>query len=480
MYMRYHLIGGVHMTLEELSKRIETGETTCTALTEEVLQRIAENDTGGRKLNSVCCLNPDALFQARAIDAEIRRNGRKSPLHGIPVLVKDNIDVKGMITTAGSTALADNLCTEDAVIVQRLKEAGALILGKANLSEFAYWMSRQDMPSGYSSYSGQVIHAWVPGIDPSGSSSGSAVAVSARLIPFAIGTETDGSLMSPSIANAIISVKPTVGLVPRTGILPLSCIQDTAGPMCTSVQDCADVLQVLAGYDENDTASYNACVRDYRSALHIDGKGLKIGILRQDCDETALQTIDEAVSILQEAGAEVQDIEIDTVRQDESECLMHEFKHDINVYLHQHHSKCQSLADIIAYNKAHAETCLVHGQDLLEASEAKSGRLIEKEYIEKRMELRKTASENLDGTLKKYRIDVILSAGARPKGNLSPISGNPCMSLPAIVPDERDYKPCSWYLMAGAYREDHLLHTAYILEQKAGIHTCPSWTEEFR
>ena len=467
------------MTLEEYSRSIEEGKRTCTELTEEALRRIADNDQDGRHLNSVAALDPDALFHARAIDEEIRRHGRRSPLHGVPVLLKDNIDAVGFPTTAGSLSLKDNYPAEDAEIVRRLKEAGALILGKANLSEFAYFMSRQDMPSGYSSFSGQVVHAYVPGVDPSGSSSGSAVAVSARFVPYAIGTETDGSLMSPAAANAIVSIKPTVGLVSRTGILPLSSLQDTAGPMCTCVQDAADVLQVIAGADSRDAAARNAVVRNYRASLKKEANDLSVGILRKDCDELADAALNHAAEILREAGASVKEVTIEVIEQDELECLMHEFKHDLNIYLHSHSSRCRSLADIIAFNNAHPEQCLVHGQDLLEESETKSGRLIESEYIRLRTKLRNTAKEMLEGTLEREQIDVILSAGGMPKGNLAPVSGDPCMSLPAIVPDPSDYKPCSWYLMAGPYREDILLHTAYILEQAAGICPKPDWCEEF-
>ncbi|MBR4444488.1 MAG: hypothetical protein IKS37_01150 [Solobacterium sp.] len=458
------------MTLEELSRAIAEGTYSCSELTMEALQRIAANDQDGKCLNTVTALNTQALMQARAIDEEIQRYGRRSPLHGIPVLVKDNIDCTGFPTTAGSLALADNYPRNDAEIVRRLKEAGALILGKANLSEFAYFMSRQNMPSGYSSYSGQVVHAYVPGIDPSGSSSGSAVAVSARFVPYAIGTETDGSLMSPAAANAIVSIKPTVGLVSADGILPLSPVQDTAGPMCLSVQDAADVLQVIVREEY---------AKDYRASLGKDASGLCVGIVRQDCDEQALAALDHAEAILQDAGISVKDVHIDIIEQDELECLMHEFKQSINAYLHQSTGTCKSLSDIIAFNNAHADQCLRYGQDLLEESNTKSGRLLESEYIRLRTKLTSTARAMLEGTLEKENIDILLSAGDGPKGNLAPISGDPCMILPAVIPDPSDYKPCSWHLTAGPFQEDILLRIAYILEQGAAILPKPDWCEEF-
>ena len=467
------------MTIEELSRGIEEGKWTCRDLVCRCLAAIAANDSAGRKLNSVAEINPDVFFEADRIDAEIREKGRRSPLHGVPVLLKDNIDVRNMHTTAGSLALADLIAEEDAPLSERLRQAGALILGKSNLSEFAYFMSRQDMPSGYSSRGGQVVHAYVPGVDPSGSSSGSAVAVSARFVPYAIGTETDGSLMSPSIANAIVSIKPTVGLVSRSGILPISSIQDTAGPMGTSVTDCALVLQAIAGPDEKDAATGRQIVRDYPASLNTNGRGLKVAVFFNNGNEREYEALKKARAILEAAGAEVVEAELEDPYLDESEALMHEFKQSLNLYLSSHSSACRSLSDIIAYNNAHPDTCLVHGQDLLESSDAKSGRLIEKEYIEKRLELQKVSEERLLGTLEKYGADCLLGCGSRPCSNFSPISGNPCLSLPACEGDTENWQACSYYLMAGPFREDILLHTAYILEQNLQLHCCPDWAEEF-
>lgn len=468
------------MTIEELSRGIEEGRWSCRDLTLKCLQAIAAQDSGGRKLNSTAEINPDVLFEAAAIDEEIRLHGRRSCLHGVPVLLKDNIDIRGMHTTAGSFALNDLIASEDAEITKRLREAGALILGKTNLSEFAYFMSRQDMPSGYSSRSGQVVHPYVAGVDPSGSSSGSAVAVAARFVPYAIGTETDGSLMSPSIANAIVSIKPTVGLVSRSGILPISHIQDTAGPMCTSTADAAAVLQVIAGKDPKDAATEVQKKADYLSCLKKDGRGLRIGIFGNDGSEKDKKALLAARRILEEAGAEVVDVVLEKPYLEETEALMHEFKYGLNRYLSEHSCRCRDLADIIAFNRAHSERCLVHGQDLLESSEAKSGQLIESDYITLRLALQKEAEELLEGTLADCHIDCLLSCGSRPKSNLAPISGRPCMSIPAAEPDEKNWQACSYYLMAGAYREDVLLHTAFILEQNLQLKCCPSWTEEFR
>ncbi len=467
------------MTIEELSKGIEEGKWTCRQLTLKCLAAIAAEDGDGRKLNSVAQINADALAEADAIDAEIRKSGRRSPLHGVPVLLKDNIDVRNMHTTASSYALHDLIADEDAAVTKRLKEAGALILGKTNLSEFAYFMSRQDMPSGYGSMNGQVVHPYVPGVDPSGSSSGSAVAVAARFVPFAIGTETDGSLMSPAIANAIVSIKPTVGLVSRSGILPISHIQDTAGPMCTSVTDAALVLQAIAGPDEQDAATKTQEIGDYVSALNTDLAGLRIGIYDKDCTDREKEALERARTILRDAGAEVTDVTMDELYLDETEALMHEFRYGLDLYLSRHGSACRSLADIIAFNREHADRCLVHGQDLLESSQEKSGQLSESAYIRKRIELGRDSEKGLQGVLKEHGLDCLLSCGSRPKSNFAPISGSPCMCLPAWLSDTEDWQPGSFYLMADRWREDVLIHAGYVIEQKLPAECCPDWAEEF-
>jgi len=451
------------MTVKELSEGIREGKWTSADLVRKYLKCIAEND---EKYNSIAEINANALFEARAMDEELKQSGMRSPLHGIPVLLKDNIDVKGMHTTAGSYALSDLMAEEDAFITKKLKDAGAVILGKTNLSEFAYFMSRQDMPSGYSSLNGQVIHPFTPGLDPSGSSTGSAVSVAAGLIPFSIGTETDGSLMSPSIANGIVSIKPTIGLVSRNGILPISHIQDTAGPMAACVEDIALVLQEIAGKDENDPATNTCDIKDYAQQLHTNCFGMKIGVFLKEETEEKRNAIQQAMDILKECDAEVIEIEMPETLLDETEALKHEFKYGLNLYLSNHRSQCKTLSDIIQFNRDHAERCLKYEQDLLEDSDCLSGTLKEKEYILKRLELEERSHALLDGIMDKYGLHCILSVGNRPQSNLSPISGNPCMCLPVGKPDTDHFNPFSYYLMAKAYDEDVLIHIAYTLQAK--------------
>ncbi len=466
------------MTIQQLSQAAAEGRRSCEELTKACLRAIAANDQTGRNLNTVAEIDPDALFHARAIDEEIRKNGCRSILHGVPVLVKDNIDVKNLHTTAGSLALSDLTARQDAPLIRKLREAGALILGKTNLSEFAYFMSTSGMPSGCSSLNGQVINAHDPSYDCSGSSSGSAVAVSAGFIPYAIGTETDGSLMSPAAANSIVSLKPTVGLVSRAGIFPISHVQDTAGPMCVCTEDIAAVLSVIAGRDENDPATYVCQTADYMAALSTDCRGLRAGILINEKDERSSDVLEKAGKILEEAGAEVFGIEMEKIELDELVPMTYEFRQGADRYLACHQSSCRSLKDIVEFNRAHADRCLVYGQDLLEKAMETSGQLKESEYLSQRLSLEEESRRLLDQAMKKYGIDVIISAGENPVGNLAPVSGYPCMSLPARSTDDENYKPLNFYMIAGPWREDVLIKTAYTLEKALRVSCTPSWTED--
>src|SRR5688572_17223766 len=271
-------------TIDELQKKMRAGELTSRALTTAYLERIAEVDRGGPKLNSVIEVNPDAVAIADQLDAERRAGRVRGPLHGIPILIKDNIaTVDKMQTTAGSLALIGSKPPRDAYVVARLREAGAVILGKTNLSEWANFRGTGST-SGWSARGGQTRNPYALDRNPSGSSSGSAAAVSANLCVAAIGTETNGSIVSPSSICGIVGVKPTVGLVSRAGIIPIAASLDTAGPMTRTVRDAALVLQALAGRDERDTATAEVPAelnRGYATALKRDAlRGARIGVLR--------------------------------------------------------------------------------------------------------------------------------------------------------------------------------------------------------
>ena len=314
-------------------------------------------------------------------------------------------------------------------------------------------------------------------MNPSGSSSGSAVAVSARFAPAAIGTETDGSLMFPASVNAICTIKPTVGLVPRTGILPISHVQDTAGPMGTCVEDLALVLQAIAGPDERDAATANCKVGDYNAALDPDGTGLRVGICRSGADEAAQVCLERAERILRKAGASLKYLDFEDVRLEDWELFPNEFKYGIDLYLAGHDSKCRGLGDILAFNRADPARCLRYGQELLEESEKAGGSLKQSDYILGRLELEQRAHRLLDGAIRSAGVDCLLCAGQYPKGNLAPVSGNPCLSLPAVKVDPAHFAPVSYQLMGLPYGEEVLLHAAFILQQGLGIDNRPAWVD---
>ncbi|MBQ9036953.1 MAG: hypothetical protein IJ115_05845 [Erysipelotrichaceae bacterium] len=469
------------MNIQQLSQGILLGKWTSEELTKHALKAIADNDQSGKNLNSIAEINGDALFIARAMDKEIREKGLRSPLHGIPVILKDNIDVKGMHSTAGSFALNDLYCDKDSFLARKLREAGAVIIAKANLSEFAYWMSSQGMPSGYSSRNGQVNHAYQPGFDVSGSSSGSAVAVSARFIPISIGTETDGSIMSPSIANAIVAIKPTVGLVSRDGILPISHVQDTAGPMANNVSDVAYLLTAIAGKDENDAATHNIQIKNYIKALTRGIKNTRAGIItfkNQEVSDNCRKAYDNLRSLLRNNGCETVEIEYEDVILDDYPLLKYEFKNDLERYLASHNSKLKLLSEIIQFNKDNTERCLKHGQDILEESDKVTGQLIESEYLQKRLELDEKAHELIDGLMEKNNVDVLIYAANNVMTNCSAVSGCPSLCLPAIDQSGEPFEPVSYYLMAKAYEEDVLIQFASVIEKEISVKCKPEWVKE--
>lgn len=466
-------------SIKELYEGLNSGEFTSVDLVKHCLKAIAEKDQSGRCLNSIAEVEPNALFIAEALDKERKAKGPRSLLHGIPFSVKDNINTKEtMHTTAGSLALADLIAPKDAFVIEKLKAAGAIILAKANLSEFAYFMSRNNMPSGYSSRGGQVVHPYCPGFDPSGSSSGSAVSVAARIVPVSVGTETNGSLTSPSKSNAIACIKPTVGLISREGIIPISHHQDTAGPMGKSIEDCAIMLEVMAGKDENDVSTYT-CPNNikYSEACIDDLTNMKIGILhyaQYPYNERQLSLIHKLKEIIQNKNGQYKEITLDNVHYDGKNTLQHEFKNGINRYLAsvRNHCEVKSLEDIIAFNNAHADTCLRYGQTLLEESDALSGLLIEKEYIEARVNVTQDCRNVIDSLLKANDVDCIVSLYNM---GIAPTAGYPAISIPADEIDESAIDPQSFVFWGNAYSEYTLIQAAYAIESGLNLNCCPSW-----
>ncbi len=448
------------------------------------LKRIAKFDhcTGG--LDSVLELSPDALFIADSLDAQLQNGAGLTPLFGIPILLKDNINTADRLhTSAGSVALQDNYAPYDAHIVKLLREAGAVILGKANMTEFANYMSREGMPSGYSSRGGQVINPYNRLKTPSGSSSGSAVAVAAGLCTVAVGTETAGSIMSPAGHNGIVGIKPTMGLVGRSGIVPISSTHDTAGPMARTVADAAILLTVLAGEDPADpaTQAIPASV-DHATAIEKQGPalhGVRIGINRTRtyvdpvAPEEERVIFDRLLAALSAAGAELidhVDVEATPIIR---KIMIGEFKACMNYYLSTlgEKSKMKTLRDIIEYNQAHPSIALKYGQSiLLDAQNETSGNMTEPEYIEALAE-RDKAIAALDKLFDDNKIDVMLCEAHT---NIAPFTGFPCMTIP--IGQKQDNMPMSSYWMARRFDEARLLRIVHAAEQGLGIKLRPELT----
>jgi amidase len=421
-------------TVGDLQKRMAGGALTAHALTERYLDRIAAIDKSGPALNAVIELNPDALSIAAALDAERKSKGPRGPLHGIPVLIKDNIDTADrMMTTAGSLALLGSIVARDAVVAQRLRAAGAVILGKTNLSEWANFRSSHST-SGWSGRGGLTRNPYALDRNACGSSSGSGAAVSANLCALAIGTETDGSIVCPASTNGVVGIKPTLGLIPATGIIPIAHSQDTAGPMARTVADAAILLGALTG-------------ADYTKSLDPNGlRGARIGVARDKFfgfSEETDRVIEEAIAEMRRRGAEIVDpADIPTAGKfDDSEgvVLSYEFKNDLNLYLGGLGPKApvHSLADVIAFNESHREREMPYfGQDLMIKAQAK-GPLSSQEYLDAlEKDHRLSRTEGIDAVMSKYRLDALVAPTAGPAWCTDLINGDHApggSSTPAAV-----------------------------------------------
>ncbi|MGH8495639.1 MAG: amidase [Gammaproteobacteria bacterium] len=478
-----------------LQASMDRGDATSRQLVQYYLQRVQDIDRNGPALRSIIEINPDALEIAAALDDERRASGARGPLHGIPVVLKASIDTGDeMATTAGSLALAGHHAPDDAFLVARLREAGAVILGKANLSEWANFRSQRSS-SGWSSLGGQTRNPYDPNRNPCGSSSGSAVAVSANLTVLAIGTETDGSIICPAAINGIVGIKPTLGLVSRDGIIPIAHSQDTAGPMARSVRDAALLLDVLAAEDATDpaTRSRPASVPDYAAGLTADGlRGKRIGVLRTynaaGNDERIRNILDGAIATLESAGAGIVDpVEIDTkgMGDAEYEVLLYEFKADLNDYLFASKAPLKSLEEIIEFNAANVETVMPYfGQDIMQESQAK-GPLTDKEYVEALATSKRIAREGIDKVMRKHDLDALIAPSNGPawltdyvtgdhfstgSSSLAAISGYPNVTVPAGFISGL---PVGVSFFGAAFSEMKLLEIAYAFEQVSKLRRPP-------
>jgi amidase len=484
-------------TVAGLRRAMTDGDLTATALTQCYLDRIADVNP---VLGAVIAVSPDALDQAAVSDAARRASGPRGTLEGIPVLIKDNVQVAGAPTTAGSPALLAARAP-DAFIVSRLRAAGAVILAKANLSEWANFRSNRST-SGWSTLGGQAANPYALDRNPSGSSSGSAAGVSAGLAPLAIGTETDGSIVSPSSACGVVGIKPTLGLVSRTGIVPLSLAQDTAGPMGTSVADAAALLSVLAAPDPDDSAPDHPGPIDYSAFLDPQAlEGARIGIWRaasEGADAATEALLESAVVCLAALGATVVDPVdlpgIDKVTEPEFEALPYEFKHQINEYL-----KCLagftgnvgevpgSLADLIDFNGRHAPQVLARfGQEIFLAAEATSGDLADPAYLELRGAARSLAKAAVETPTMEHHLDAIFSLTASPAwltdyvlgdhwvfGTSRPgaVSGWPAVTVPFGYVSGL---PVGVSFLGPRWSEPRLLALAYAFEQATNSRRVPA------
>ena len=476
-------------TVAGLQRQMQEGRLTAEALCAAYLARIDTIDRSGPRLNSVIETNPDALAIARALDAERRTRGPRGPLHGIPILIKDNIDTGDrMLTSAGSWALADAPALRDAFLVGRLRNAGAVVLGKTNLSEWANFRSTRST-SGWSARGGQTRNPYALDRNPCGSSSGSGVAASANLATLTVGTETDGSIVCPSNNCGLVGLKPTVGLVSRTGIVPISSSQDTAGPMTRTVADAAALLTVLAGIDPTDPATAararHAAV-DYSAALDAGAlKGARIGVARQLFTRNPLTTavIEQALAAMRAAGAIVVD-PADIPNADKLdasfEVLLHEFKAGIAAYLAARgaSSRYATLADLIAFNeRERAREMPYFGQELFERA-AQCGPLTSPVYRRAIDTCRRLSRrEGLDAAFGRYRVDAFVAPTGDPAwttdcvngdhftgGSSTPaaVAGYPSITVPAGLVFGL---PVGISFIGAAWSEARLLALAYAFEQ---------------
>jgi amidase len=436
-------------TIASLGERMRSGELTSVAITTAYLERIAALDRRGPQLRALIEVNPAALAVARSLDAERRAGRVRGPLHGIPVVLKDNIpSADRMPTTAGSLMMEGQRVARDASAVKRLRDAGALLLGKANLSEWANFRSTNSM-SGWSSHGGQTRNPYALERSPSGSSSGSAVAAAANLCAAAIGTETDGSIVSPSACNNLAGFKPSLGLVSRAGIVPIAHSQDTAGPMARSVRDCALLMNAIFGADLRDAATRAQGVprsMDFTAELaRTDLKGVRIGVGRQfmGVNEKVDALLGDALARLKDLGAELVDVEFATLGKFgnfELEVLLHEFKAGLNAWLAEHarSAPATTLAELIEYNERNRARVMPYfGQDLMVKAQAK-GALNADAYVKALARCRElTRALGIDAAVKEHRVEAIVGQTTSPPWMIDPVTGDSgrggCASLPAVA-----------------------------------------------
>jgi amidase len=475
---------------------MQRGELSSEELVRWYIKRVETIDRTGPALNSIIEINPDALTIAQALDKEWQSSGPRGPMHGIPVILKANIDTADqMYTSAGSLALAEHVPPEDAFVVRRLRDAGAVILGKANLSEWANFRSTRSQ-SGWSSVGGQTRNAYDTARSPCGSSSGSAVSVAANLTSVAIGTETDGSVVCPASYNGVVGIKPTLGLVSRSGIIPLAHSQDTAGPMGRTVRDTALLLTAMTGTDPEDAETSKAEIHhDYAANLAADAlNGKRIGVIRSwygagsnpDVEAIYQTSIDK----LQQAGATIVEdinIDVDEMYDAENEVLLYEFRADLNAYLAISNAPVQTLSDLIAYNEENKHSVMPwFGQEIFLEADAK-GPLTDEAYLTALETSKRIARTSIDELMDEHGLDALIAptnGPARPidlingdasgigSSSLAAVSGYPSITVPAGFVSGM---PVGLSFMGRAWNEKQLIEIAYAFEQTTGVRKPPEF-----
>ncbi len=476
----------VELSALEARNRMSRGALTSRELTQGYLDRIATIDDAGPMLGSVIEINQSAITDAEALDAERKAGKVRGQLHGIPVLLKDNIDVVGMVNSAGSLALAENRPKQDALIVARLRAAGAVILGKTNLSEWANFRSTRST-SGWSSRGGQTKNAYVLDRNPCGSSSGTGTAIAASLGAIGVGTETDGSIICPASVSGLVGLKPTVGLVSRRGIIPISISQDTAGPMGRSVADVALLLSALAAPDRQDPAGAAAIGRDhpdYTTFLKPNAlAGKRFGVLRQAMGfhPASDAAVARAIEVLKTGGAEVVDVKLGAYNAwdaPELELMLYEFKDGLNQYLKSSGSPHSSLEALIAFNKANADKVMpFFGQELFERAQAK-GPLTDASYVAARDNASRSAGKDgILAALDRDKLDALIAPSVSPAWptdhvlgdrflgagySVAAVAGTPSITVPMT---EVQGLPVGFTIMGRAFSEPDLIAFAYAIEE---------------
>ena len=490
-------------TIADMQQRMAAGEMTAQQLLGVYLDRIEQLDRQGPELRSIIELNPDAMEIAAELDRERRERGPRGALHGIPILLKDNIDTADkMTTTAGSLALEGSHPLQDAFVTQRLREAGAIIVGKANLSEWANFRSSHSS-SGWSGRGGQGKNPFVLDRSPCGSSSGSGQSVSANLIAAAIGSETDGSIVCPSHTNGIVGIKPTVGLVSRAGIIPISYSQDTAGPMARTVADAAAVLGAIAGVEPRDAmtaASAGKSFADYTKFLDKDGlKGARIGVVREvysGYSREADAIVEQALQALRDLGAVIVDpADIPTAAEMKStdvefQVMLYEIKAGLKAYFAAlgPDAPLRTLEDLIVFNEKHADREMQYfGQDQLLLAQEK-GPLTEQAYLDAlATSHRLSRGQGIDAVMNEHNLDALIAATGAPSWPIDLVNGDhyvgssstpaamagyPLISVPAGYAFGL---PVGLTFMGRAYSEPTLIRLAYAFEQATNVRRAPQF-----